>query len=189
MNLNPVIKFDIDCRVPAEKAKERLVEITKKQSFFTPDFGQFNATDKRRYIGRIGEKRFSLKTRPRKSLAGFFLHTNRQIVISGEIEPRGPWSLVKVVIRPTLDVIISWAIATFTILYMLWVVTTEQAQDSDWVVLVMASLFLFVYIKTYMWVSLRERKFLCELFGTGATATLDQTPAQVTSSWSSRGLR
>ena len=89
MNLNPVIKFDIDCRVPAEKAKERLVEITKKLSFFTPDFGQFNATDKRRYIGRIGEKRFSLRTRPRKSLAGFFLHTNRQIVVSGELEPRG----------------------------------------------------------------------------------------------------
>lgn len=186
MNLNPVIKFDIDCRVPAEKAKERLVEITKKQSFFTPDFGQFNATDKRRYIGRIGEKRFSLRTRARKSLAGFFLHTNRQVVISGEIEPRGPWSLVKVVIRPTLDVIISWAFATFAFLYMLWTVMSGQAQHSDWVILAIAGMFLFIHIKTYMWVSSREHKFLQELFATGITMVPGQTPAAVTGDWSNR---
>ncbi len=186
MNINPVIKFDIDCRVPARETQQRLEEITKKQSFFMLDLGHFHAGDKRRYIGRVREDRFSLRTRARKSLIGFFMHANRQIVISGKIEPRGPWCLVNVVIRPLIDVLITWTLATLTFLYLLYRVTSGYVEEFEWVALALSGMFLFVHIKTYVSVSSQERDYLQSLLGHLTVMPDVQSKSDVAKSWYSR---
>ncbi|UCG62079.1 MAG: hypothetical protein JSV52_01950 [Candidatus Zixiibacteriota bacterium] len=172
MNLNPVVKFDIDCPVPAEQVRQRLLSVTEVRSPLIPDWSFSLKDDSRRYAGKILEDRFRIRTRPRMSLQTFLFHTHRQIVIQGRLEPRGPHSRCQVLIRPMIGVLAGWLAVMAGLILILARVVNGTADLVDWIFLAFFAVWVYTSVHIYISSHIVEKAFLEKLLGSPAQRPL-----------------
>lgn len=165
MNLNPIVKFEVESPVRMERVQQRLINVTKVRHPLQPDFSFFSKGDDRRYAGKVLADRFRIRTLPRISLQTFFFHTHRQIVINGKFEDRGPQCLVKVVVRPMIGVLAGWLAVTAGFIMILARVIDGMADLVDWIFLAFFALWVYTSIHIYTSTYIVERAFLEKLFG------------------------
>ncbi|UCE25370.1 MAG: hypothetical protein JSU74_04820 [Candidatus Zixiibacteriota bacterium] len=167
MKLNPFVRFQVNCPVSAEKARNRLLGVAGIQRLFVPDRGLFDGDGSPRYVGTIKHDRFHLRTRPQLSLRSLLLHLNRQIIIKGRIEPQGGGSLIKIFIRPMTPVLLALPLVTIGLVYIAIRVFNATADLSDWIFLVFFAIWIYSSLHICSSVALSEKEFLRSLFETG----------------------
>ena len=166
MNLNPIVKFEIDCPATAEKAREKLLTVTDIQHPLMPDWSFSDSDDSPRYAGKVLNDRFRLSTRSRISFQTFFFHTHRQVVIHGVLEDRGPHSMIKVSIRPMIGVLVGWLAVMAGLIMILARVVDGMADLFDWIFLAFFAIWVYTSIHIYISTHIVEKVFLEKLFST-----------------------
>lgn len=182
MNLNPIIKFDIDCPVTLKRLLERLKSVTSVRHPLKPDFGFFGKDNVHRYAGKVLADRFRIRTLPRISLQTFLFHTHRQIVIHGKVEDRGPRSYVRIVIRPMIGVLAGWLAVTAGLVMILARIIDGFADLVDWIFLAFFAVWVFSSIHIYTSTYIIERAFLEKLLGSPESHPGRESSAQRSSS-------
>jgi hypothetical protein len=160
MNVNPFIKFQIDCPVSAEEAYHRITSVTRVLKAFVPDCGLFHGDGSPRYVGKLTREKFRLRTRPQLSIPALFFHLNRQIVIHGRIEPRGPRCLIKVLIRPLSNILLGIPLGVVGLMLLMERIIDGSADLIDWVFLGFFAVWVYTSVYFYSSVSAIERSFL-----------------------------
>lgn len=177
MNMNPIVKFEIDCPESVDGARERLLTVTEVRHPLMPDWSFALKDDVRRYAGKVLQDRFRLRTRPRISLQTFLFHTHRQVVIQGKVEDRGPRSQVRITIRPMIGVLAGWLAVTAGLFMILARVIDGMADLVDWIFLAFFAIWVYTSIHIYMSTYIVERAFLEKLFASPACQSLpDKRP-------------
>lgn len=166
MNLNPIVKFEIDCPIPAENCLRRIESVTDKYHLLKPDLGFSSKQDRQRYVGKVAKGKFRIRTRPVISLQTFFFHNHRQIVISGKLENRGPKCLVNVTIRPITGVLAGWLVVLFGLIMILARIADGLASLVDWIFLAFFAIWVYTSIHVYISSYITERAFLESLLST-----------------------
>jgi len=176
MNLNPIVKFDIDCPVSVDNARERLLGVTEVRHPLMPEWSFALKDDGRRYAGKVLKERFRVRTRPRISLQTFLFHTHRQVVIHGKMEDRGFMSRIRVTIRPMIGVLAGWLAVMAGLIMILARVIDGMADLVDWIFLAFFAIWAYTSIHIYLSTYIVEKAFLEKLFGSPA-------PDQKRGSW------
>ncbi len=176
MKLNPIVKFEIECPLPLEQMRKRLLDVTVVQSPLLADWSFASKDDKRRYAGKVLNDRFRVRTRLRLSLQTFLLHTHRQIVIHGRMEPRGLYCHLKVVMRPMIGVLVGWLAVTAGLILILSRIIEGAADLVDWIFLAFFAIWVYTSVHLYNSTQIVERAFLEKHLGSPAREHRTSSP-------------
>ncbi|UCE25371.1 MAG: hypothetical protein JSU74_04825 [Candidatus Zixiibacteriota bacterium] len=170
MNLNPFVKFEAKCRLSGEQVIHRLSLVTTEQSMLSPSWrvSLFQKSKSgKRYVGKIGETRFTVTKPTDNTLAKILDIPYQNLVIHGKVRPEEGGCTVRILIRPTLNILLAWLVLPIVFLVLTLGVIPDIGQRESAAAGVFCLLLLFVASREYIIARRSERQFLEELFDTG----------------------